>query len=159
MTSGSVLSAASASLCGMAAAGWLAYAFKAHPASWTAAVALLGPAAGLIALYPVVRAREHRAARDARRVAEEAALAREQRKWPDLLARIGHQGVRFAGQEDSLAGYKGHLRRPPPGRVTSSGLAPATEQLEVAARLRHGSLRFERADQAHKVILHFAPPA
>src|SRR5260370_340075 len=101
-------------------------------------------------------ARERRAARDARRVAEEAALAREQRKWPDLLARIGHQGVRFAGQEDSLAGYKVHLRLPGSGRVTYSVLAPATEQLEVAARLRHGSLRFERGDQAHKLILHVA---
>src|SRR6202035_4226109 len=42
------------------------------------------------------------------------------------------------------------------GRVTYSGLAPATEQLEVAARLRNGSLRFERGTQAHEVILHVA---
>ena len=49
-----------------------------------------------------------------------------------------------------------HLRLPSSGRVTYSGLAPATEQLEVAARLRHGSLRFERGTQAHEVILHVA---
>ncbi len=156
LAAGSVWSAAYASGCGIAAAGWLAFAFKSHPVSWPAAVAAVVPAAALIALYPVMRAREHRAAQDARRAAEEAALAREQRKWPDLIARIGHQGVRFAGQEATLAGYKVHLRLPGSGRVTYSGLAPATEQLEVAARLRHGSLRFERGDQAHKVILHVA---
>jgi FtsK/SpoIIIE family len=49
-----------------------------------------------------------------------------------------------------------HLRLPGSGRVTYSVLASATEQLEVAARARHGSLRFERGDQAHQVILHVA---
>ena len=156
MTARSLWSAAYASACGIAVSGWLAFAFKSHPASWTAALALVVPAAALIALYPVVRDREHRAALDARRAAEEAARARQQRKWPDLIARIGHQGVRFAEQEDTLAGYKVHLRLPGSGRVTYSALAPATEQLEVAARLRHGSLRFERGDQAHKVVLHVA---
>jgi hypothetical protein len=149
-------SAGYASACGVAASGWLAFAFTSRPVSWPPGVALAVPAAGLIALYPVIRAREHRAAQDALRAAEEAARAREQRRWPDLIARIGHPGVRFAGQEDSLAGYKVHLRLPGSGRVTYSALAPATEQLEVAARLRHGSLRFERGDQAHKVILHVA---
>jgi len=145
-----------ASGCGILAAGWLAYAFKSPPVSWLPAVALVVPAAALIALYPVVRVREHEAAEAALRAAEQAARAKEQRWWPDLIARIGHQGVRFAGREDTLAGYKVHLRLPGSGRVTYSALAPATEQLEVAARLRHGSLRFERGDQAHKVILHVA---
>jgi hypothetical protein len=149
-------SAGYASACGVAASGWLAFAFTSRPVSWPPGVALAVPAVGLIALYPVMRAREHRAAQDARRAAEEAARAREQRRWPDLIARIGHPGVRFAGQEDTLAGYKVHLRLPGSGRVTYSALAPATEHLEVAARLRHGSLRFERGDQAHKVILHVA---
>jgi hypothetical protein len=150
------LPAGYASACGMAAAGWLGYALMSRAGSWPPAVALLLPAAGLIALYPVMRSREHSAALQARRAAEQAALAQQQRKWPDLIARIGHNGVRFAGQEDTLAGYKVHLRLPGSGRVTYSALAPATEQLEVAARLRHGSLRFERGDQAHKVILHVA---
>ncbi len=156
MTAGTWWSAVYASACGAVASGWLAFALRSRPASWPAAVALLVPAAALIALYPVMRAREHRAAQDALRAAEEAARSREQRRWPDLIARIGHQGVRFAGREDTLAGYKVHLRLPGSGRVTYSALAPATEQLEVAARLRHGSLRFERGDQAHKVILHVA---
>jgi S-DNA-T family DNA segregation ATPase FtsK/SpoIIIE len=150
------LSAAYASACGITAAGWLAYACTAPAWSWTAAVALLLPAAVLITLYPEIRAREYRAAERARRAAEAAAVAQGQRKWPDLLERIGHRGIRFAGQEDTLAGYLVHLRLPGSGRVTYSGLVPATEQLEVAARLRHGSLRFERGAQAHEVILHVA---
>jgi hypothetical protein len=156
LTAGSWWSAAYASACGIAASGWLAYALRSRPVSWPPAVALLVPAAGLIALYPAMRVREHRAALRALRAEQEAALAKEQRRWPDLIARIGHQGVRFAGREETLAGYKVHLRLPGSGRVTYSALAPATEQLEVAARLRHGSLRFERGDQAHKVILHVA---
>jgi hypothetical protein len=156
LTAGSWWSAAYASACGIAASGWLAYAFRSRPVSWPPAVALLVPAAGLIALYQAMRVREHRAALQALRAEQEAALAKEQRRWPDLIARIGHQGVRFAGREETLAGYKVHLRLPGSGRVTYSALAPATERLEVAARLRHGSLRFERGDQAHKVILHVA---
>jgi len=150
------LPAAHASACGIVAAGWLGYACTTMAWSWIAAVALLGPAAILIPLYPVIRIRQDRAAQEARRATEAAAAARQQCRWPDLLARIGHQGVRFAGQQDTLAGYLVHLRLPGSGRVTYSALAPATEQLEVAARLRHGSLRFERGDQAHKVILHVA---
>jgi hypothetical protein len=137
-------------VCSALAGGLVIAAVMTARSLWSAAMT------ALIALYPVVRAREHRAALNARRAAEEAARARQQRKWPDLIARIGHQGVRFAGQEDTLAGYKVHLRLPGSGRVTYSALAPATEQLEVAARLRHGSLRFERGDQAHKVVLHVA---
>ena len=150
------LSAIHGCACGIVAAGWLAYACRSAPWSWTAAVALLVPAAILIPLYPVIRERGDLAAEKARRDAEAAAAAQEQNKWPDLLARIGHSGIKFAGQEDTLAGYMVHLRLPGSGRVTYSALAPATEQLEVAARLRHGSLRFERGNQAHKVILHVA---
>jgi DNA translocase FtsK/SpoIIIE-like protein len=150
------LSAIHGCACGIVAAGWLAYACRSAPWSWTVAVALLVPAAVLIPLYPVIREREDLAAEKARRDAEAAAAAQEQNKWPDLLARIGHTGIKFAGQEDTLAGYMVHLRLPGSGRVTYSALAPATEQLEVAARLRHGSLRFERGNQAHKVILHVA---
>ncbi|MGH3409387.1 MAG: LAGLIDADG family homing endonuclease, partial [Streptosporangiaceae bacterium] len=107
-------------------------------------------------VYPQIRRRQELDAERARLAAEAAAAAQEQRRWPDLLARIGHQGVRFAGREETLAGYLVHLRLPGSGRVTYSGLVPATEKLEVAARLRHGSLRFERGAQAHEVILHVA---
>jgi hypothetical protein len=156
LTTSSGLSAAHASGCGIIVAAWLAYACASPPWAWPVAVALLVPAAALIPLYPAARARGDRAAQDARKAIEAAALTKQQRKWPDLLERIGHKGVSFAAQEDTLAGYKVHLRLPGSGRVTYSGLAPATEQLEVAARLRHGSLRFERGDQAHKVTLHVA---
>ncbi len=89
MTAASVFSAGYASICGIAASGWLAYAFRSRPVSWPPSVALLVPAAGLVVLYPVMRVREHRAAQDALRAAEEAARAQQQRKWPDLIARIG----------------------------------------------------------------------
>ena len=117
---------------------------------------LVVAAAVLIPVYPEIRRRQELEAEQARLAAAAAEAAREQRKWPDLLARIGHKGIKFAGREDTLAGYLVHLRLPSSGRVTYSGLAPATEQLEVAARLRHGSLRFERGTQAHEVILHVA---
>ena len=156
ITAGTGLSAVYASACGIAGAAWLAYACVSLPWAWTVAVALVVPAAAAILVYPALREREYRAAERARLAAEAAAIAHQQRKWPDLLARIGHKGVMFAGQEDTRAGYLVHLRLPGSGRVTYSVLAPATEQLEVAARLRHGSLRFERGDQAHKVILHVA---
>ena len=156
ITVGTGLSAMFISACGIAGAAWLAYACASTPWSWIMAVALAVPAIAAIMLYPVLREREHRAAEKARLAAEAAALAQQQRKWPDLLARIGHKGVMFAGQEKTRAGYLVHLRLPGSGRVTYSALAPATEQFEVAARLRHGSLRFERGVQAHKVTLHVA---
>jgi hypothetical protein len=142
--------------CGVAIGAWLAYAGTAAAWSWPPAVVLAVVAAVLIRQYPLLRVREDEAAEQARLAAEAAAIARKRDKWPDLIGRIGHKGVKFAGQEQTLAGYLVHLRLPGSGRVTYSALAPATEQLEVAARLRHGSLRFERGAQAHEVILHVA---
>ena len=156
ITVGTGLSAVYISACGIAGAAWLGYACVTAPWSWAMAVVLALLAGAAILTYPRLREREYRRAEKARLAAEAAALAQQQRKWPDLLARIGHKGVTFAGQEKTRAGYLVHLRLPGSGRVTYSALAPATEQLEVAARLRHGSLRFERGDQAHKVILHVA---
>jgi hypothetical protein len=146
--------AAHASACAAAAFGWLALAATTTAWSWPAVAALLLAVGVLTWLYPVARAREEQALAEARAAEEAARLAKEQNKWPDLLTRIGFSGVRFAGRAETLAGYLVHLRLPGSGKVTYSALAPATEKLEVAARLRHGSLRFERGDQAHKVILH-----
>ena len=146
--------AAHSAACAAAAFGWLALAGITTAWSWPVTAALLVAAGALIWLYPASRAREEHALAEARAAEEAARLAKLQNKWPDLLTRIGFSGVRFAGREATLAGYLVHLRLPGSGRVTYSALAPATEKLEVAARLRHGSLRFERGDQAHKVILH-----
>jgi S-DNA-T family DNA segregation ATPase FtsK/SpoIIIE len=142
--------------CGVTMAGWLAYAATTTVWSAAAVSALLGPAAVLIALYPMVRQRQERAAEKARLELQAAEAARRLRKWPDLLAQIGYPDIGYGGQEDTLAGYLVHLRLPASGRVTYSALAATAERLEVAARLRHGSLRFERGDQAHRVILHVA---
>ncbi len=142
--------------CGMLAAGWLAYAAAAT--AWTAipVVALLLPAAAMTGLYPVVMRKQERAAEDARLALADAEAARERGKWPALLARIGHREVEYAGREPAVAGYQVHLRLPRSGKVTYQMLAACTERLEVAARLRRGSLRFERGDHAHRVILHVA---
>jgi FtsK/SpoIIIE family len=150
------LRTAHSAACGAVAAAWLAFAGTAAPWAWPPAVILALATATAVWLYPRIIEREHHAHEEARRAALAARAQREQRRWPDLLARIGHPGVRFAGREDTQAGYVVHLQLPGSGQVTYSGLAPATEKLEVAARLRHGSLRFERGDQAHKVTLHVA---
>jgi FtsK/SpoIIIE family len=150
------LRTAHSAACGAVVAAWLAFAGTAAPWAWPPAVILALATVAAVWLYPRIIEREHRAQEEARRAALIARAQREQRKWPDLLARIGHPGVRFAGREDTQAGYVVHLQLPGSGKVTYSGLAPATEKLEVAARLRHGSLRFERGDQAHKVVLHVA---
>lgn len=144
------------SACAVVAGGWLGYAALAARWSWPPAVVLAVVAAVLIPVYPEIRRRQEQEAERARLAAEAEAAAKAQRKWPDLLARIGHKGIRWAGQEPTLAGYLVHLRLPGSGHVTHSALVPATEKLEVAARLRHGSLRFERGTQAHEVILHVA---
>jgi hypothetical protein len=143
-----------AAACGAAAAAWLAVAGTARPWAWPAALLLVAGAAAAVWAYPRIIEREQRADEAAAAAALAARAQREQRRWPELLARIGHPGVRFAGREDTKAGYVVHLQLPGSGKVTYSGLAPSTEKLEVAARLRHGSLRFERGDQAHKVTLH-----
>ena len=156
LTAKSLPISAYGSACAVVAAGWLAYAALAGRWSWPPAVALLVAAVILIPVYPRLRSRQQQEAERARLAAEAEAAARAQRKWPDLLARIGHKGIRWAGQEPTMAGYLVHLRLPGSGQVTYSALAPATEKLEVAARLRHGSLRFERGTQAHEVILHVA---
>jgi hypothetical protein len=148
------ITAGYAAACAVAGAAWLGFAAVTTAWALLDIAALVLPAAVLIWLYPVIRAQQDRLAAEAREAQEAAAAAKAQRKWPDLIGRIGYAGVRFAGQEETSHGYKVHLRLPGSGKVTYSGLAPATERLEVAARLRHGSLRFERGDQAHKVILH-----
>ncbi len=142
--------------CGIVAAGWLAS--TALIPVWKAAsiVALVAPSAVLTSVYPAIMRRQALAAVRARAASEAAAAAQRLRKWPDLLARVGHQDVTFAGQEDTPAGPIVHLRLPSSGRVTYQRLTATTERLEVAARLRHGSLRFERGGQAHEVLLHIA---
>jgi hypothetical protein len=144
------------SACGVAAAGWLAYSAATDPWKPVPVVVLLGPAAVLIGLYPAIMRRQELAAESARLALADADAARERGRWPGLLAGIGHRDVEYAGQEATPAGYQVHLRLPRSGKVTYQMLATSAERLEIAARLRHGSLRFERGSQAHQVILHVA---
>jgi hypothetical protein len=166
LTAGAVLAAAFTqrstaaawwwSACGACGAGWLGYAAAAGPWSWPAAVGLLLPAALLAAAWPVIKAHEERLAyiEQAPRATTPPPAAEGQ--WPALLARIGYPGVALVRREETLCGYSALLWLPPSGRVTYTQLAASRENLEVAARIRHGSLRFERGQAAHEVILHVA---
>ncbi|HEV2450777.1 MAG TPA: hypothetical protein VGS62_02490, partial [Streptosporangiaceae bacterium] len=142
--------------CGATAAGWLAAVSVAGPWSWQAGMGLLVPAAALTLTWPHVRAYEERVAEAQQRQRAAAERVAEKQKWPALLARVGHEGVSFVSRRDTLCGYSVVLWLPPSGRVTYSQLAASREKLEVAARTRHGSLRFERGHAAHEVILHVA---
>jgi hypothetical protein len=155
-TTGATATAGWWSACGAVAAGWLAYAAVAGPWSWPAAAGLLVPTALLIWLRSVVRAHEDRLAEAQQRRLAEVGQAADRQKWPALLARIGYQGVTFVRREETLCGYSVLLSLPPSGSVTYPQLANSRERLEVAARTRHGSLRFERGRAAHEVVLHVA---
>jgi S-DNA-T family DNA segregation ATPase FtsK/SpoIIIE len=148
--------AAYVAACGLVAAGWLAYVAATTVWSPVALAGLVLPAIVLTCAYPAIMRRQEQAAERARLAREAANASRLTRKWPDLLARIGHADIGYAGEEATLAGQLVHLRLPDSGKVTYQALAAATDRLEVAARLRHGSLRFERGRAAHEVILHVA---
>ena len=113
--------------CGAVAAGWLAYA--ATTTAWLVLpVAVLAvPAIALISWYPAVARAQERAAEQARLAQLGADTERLQQKWPELLARIGYQGVVFASQEDTMAGYLVHLLLPGSGRVTYQSPAPPSD--------------------------------
>jgi S-DNA-T family DNA segregation ATPase FtsK/SpoIIIE len=137
-------------------AAWLSYVAATKAWSVAAAAILVLAATGLLAAYPAMARRAERAAEQARLAQREAEAARLLRRWPDLLARIGHPDVDYVSEELTLAGRAVRLHLPDSGKVTFHSLAAATERLEVAARLRHGTLRFERGTGAHEVILHVA---
>jgi S-DNA-T family DNA segregation ATPase FtsK/SpoIIIE len=155
-TTGPTVRAGWWSACGAVAACWVAYAAVAGAGTWIAVAALLVPTAAAIRLWSMVRVRERGMAEAERRRKAESGLAVERKKWPALLARIGYEGVTFVRREDTLCGYSVLLSLPSTGHVTYSQLAHNREKLEVAARTRHGSLRFERGQAAHEVILHVA---
>jgi hypothetical protein len=149
---GAVWGAASA----CCAAGWLAYAALAGPWSWPAVAGLVVPALIAVPLWPALSAHEARLA-DAERRRQAAALAAKgARRWPAYLEKIGFKGVAFVEETETRAGYDVRLRLPDSGRVTFKALASAAEKLEIAARVRRGSLRWEQlpGDQAHMVVLH-----
>jgi hypothetical protein len=126
----------------------------ATPFSWPVVTGMAVPAALLIPLWPAIRVRDERAIEETRRRAAALAAAAGQRYWPEMLARIGHKGVEYAGRDDSLCGYAVHLTLPGSGRVTFPALARDLDKLEVASRRRRGSLRLEAGHSAHEVILH-----
>jgi hypothetical protein len=139
------------------ASGWMAYAAIQTPWGWPAIGGLVLPAIALIVSWAAIMHREQQALEAERRRRAEWLASQANRKWPDLLHKIGQKGVVFVSRTDMRPGfYDIRLRLPDHGRVTFKTLRSHQEKLEVAARARRGSLQFEQlpGDAAHEVILH-----
>ncbi len=142
--------------CGLCAGGWLVYASTTSPGAWFAILALALAATGLGCLYPLLRRHQQQLADQARRRAAEERRKADERKWPDLLERVGFPGIGFRGQSETRFGHTINLILPASGRIRYATLAEAKERIEIAARLRHGAVRIERGRRAHEVLLHVA---
>lgn len=144
---------AAASAC---AAGWDAYAAIVSPWSWPAVTGLIVPALLFTPLWPALKEHEHRLAEAERRRLAALEAAKGAKRWPSLLDKISQKGTRYIGETETKAGYDVELQLPSTGRVTLKTLASSLHQLEIAAKVRAGSLSFERLPgmDAHKVILH-----
>ncbi|HET9893644.1 MAG TPA: hypothetical protein VFQ44_01675 [Streptosporangiaceae bacterium] len=157
MTARSAVSRWWAAACSLAGCGWQVYAILAGPWTLRAAAALVIPAVLLTTLWPPIACHHARVALDARRRDDEAVRLADQQFWPVKLAGIGIKGVAYVSRQATLGGHAVVLRLPPSGRVTVRTLAARLEQLEVAARMRHGALRVEAVpDRAYEVVLHVA---
>jgi hypothetical protein len=135
------------------AGAWLAWSRFAGlrtpaPWLWLAAGSVL-----LIVAWPLLAHLGARRAAELKRRQENLERAKEENRWPVLLERIGHKGIRVTAREDTRNGYALTLKLPASGKVTWKGLAKDRERLEVAAGVRHGSLRFEPGELAHDVLL------
>jgi hypothetical protein len=142
----------------LSALGWVLYALVTTPWSWPAVMSLLVLVIVLGGLYPVARGSHRAKAAAARRQAEYERAMAQARKWPDLLAGLGFKGISLADSAETRAGHTHLLRLPLSGKVTLAALAKAAERIEIAAKLRRGSVRFEAApgDLAHEVLMHVA---
>lgn len=154
--SGPGLAAGYTLACVVAGGCWLAFATATSPGNWIATGTLVVGAAALSSLYPPLRRHQQALAEQARRRAEAERRKAADRKWPDLLERLGYQGISFRGQTRTRSGQTIRLGLPPSGRVKYGTLAEATERIEIAARLRHGAIRLERGGRADEVLLHVA---
>lgn len=142
--------------CALTGGGWLVFLAVTSPRAWLAIVSLAAGAAVLGALYPAVLRHQARLAHEARRRAEEDRRKAAERRWPDLLDRLGYPGVSFRSQVETRSGQTLRLGLPVSGKVRYGTLAEATERIEIAARLRRGAIRVERGRRADEVLLHVA---
>lgn len=154
--SGPGLAAGYTLACVVAGGCWLAFAAAASPATWLAAGTLAAAAAALASLYPLLRRHQRAQAEQARMRAEAERRKAADRKWPDLLERLGYTGISFRAETRTRSGQTVRLGLPTSGRVKYGTLAEATERIEIAARLRHGAIRLERGGRADEVLLHVA---
>jgi len=130
---------------------WSRFADLKTPGPW---LWLAAPAALLIAAWPLLARAAGRRAEAARRRQADLERLREESRWPALLERIGHKSVKVTGRQDTRNGYALTLRLPASGKITWKRLAADRERLEVAAGVRHGSLRFEPGETAPEVLLY-----
>lgn len=143
--------AAAAAAAGIA---WSVWAGLATPWSVLAVLGLLLPSLGLGIVYPVIRGVRQHASAAARKAAEEARLQAAGRRWPELLARVGAKGIRVGPAEETRSGHTHRLLLPGSGKVTLARLQGLTDQLETAARLRDGAIRFEGGDHKGEALMH-----
>lgn len=130
---------------------WSRFAYLRTPAPW---LWLAAPAALLIAAWPLTARAAARQAATLKRRQADLERAQEENRWPALLERIGHKGIKVSAREDTRNGYALTLQLPSSGRVTWKALAKDRERLEVAAGVRHGSVRFEPGELARDVLLY-----
>lgn len=136
------------------AGAWISFTRFTTPWSRTAALIWF---AGLIVLgpfYALVRYAGHRGRLADQEAERRAQMHATQRHWPGLLATLGYKGIEYMGQTTFPAGYSVVLGLPINGSITWKRLHDDLERLEIAARLRPGSLRLERGDHAGQVVLH-----
>jgi S-DNA-T family DNA segregation ATPase FtsK/SpoIIIE len=143
-----------AAACSAIAAGWVTYACLTSPWTVRAGFALAVPTLMAGMLYPVVAGHQRHLTEKARKDAEAARRAAEQRKWPDLLAKAGARGVAVVANEETRAGRTLRLALPASGRVTFRNLERLADRLETAGRLRHGAIRFEQGEHAGEALMH-----
>jgi hypothetical protein len=132
---------------------WSVWAGLAGPWSVLAVMGLLLPSLGLGIIYPVVRGHHQAAAAAARKAAESARLQAEERRWPELLARVGAKGIRVGPAEETRSGHTYRLLLPASGKITLAWLQGRTDQLETAARLRDGAIRFDAGEHKGEALM------
>lgn len=81
--------------------------------------------------------------------------AAEARRWPDMLAGLGMNGIVQRERADHSTGcYSLRLQLPRDGKVKYGSLKNRTEEIEIAAGLRYGAINIERGATAAEVWLH-----
>ena len=135
-------------------AGWVTWTRMTTPWSWPAfgilagAVIILTPAGAH--LYSVYADEQRKAAEAEERRKAAAALG----TWNKVFADLGLDGVTATAVRETRAGRIVTLRLPRNGRVSSSQLRSAAENIAIARRLPADSVSFEQGGHAGEWLMH-----